>query len=135
MEGLPLTNDASCDSMTHIVQRLAACGALSAGFTPAVLEWPELPEIGWRLRWQSGRLSLVGQNREAMYAHFHGFKDNPGFRQPPPYRDGAFEITPDGIEPAATFIPAVRNFGLFSASPGVNERHEPLLARPMALIK
>jgi glycosyltransferase involved in cell wall biosynthesis len=99
LEGKPLTSDAYCDSMTHIVLRQQASRQLSVCFWPGVLEWPELPAEGWRLRWKSGRLERIAPRREAMYVHFHGFKHSAGFQHPPSCPDPrAFDITPNGIE-------------------------------------
>jgi hypothetical protein len=123
MEGKPLSRDASCDSMSHIVDRLVERGAISACFARAALEWPELPDRGWRLRWRSGRLSETRQDREAMYVHFHGFKGERGFREPPPFRDeAAFEITPEGISPVREHAEKTELAGFACCKKAASER-------------
>jgi glycosyltransferase involved in cell wall biosynthesis len=103
--GEPLSDDASCDSMTHVVQRLTANNEVSALFCPAAIEWPELTEPRWRLRWQSGRLWYVNQGREVMYYHFHAFKGRPGYRKPRRVAPGAaFDMTAHGMGPAFTTL-------------------------------
>ncbi len=102
LQGKPLSDRATCDSMTHVVHRLMGEGKISACFAPAVVEWPELGAEGWRLTWRAGRLWIVDQRREAMYCHFHGFKRRRGFREPCPLDgDLAFEISPNGFRRAS----------------------------------
>ena len=100
LQGKPLTRAATCDSMTHVVHRMAAGNKIAACFAPAVIEWPELAGPTWRLRWNAGRLWIVDQGREAMYFHFHGFKQRRGFREPCNIESKAFEVSPRGFEPA-----------------------------------
>jgi hypothetical protein len=101
LQGKTLTHGAACDSMTHVVQRLMASGKLSACFAPLVVEWPELANPNWRLRWNAGRLWFLDQRREAMYIHFHAFKENRGYRAPSyPEADVTFEMSPRGFERA-----------------------------------
>ena len=95
----PLTDRASCDSMTHVIHRLLADNRISACFTQGVVEWPELAAPNWRLRWDAGRLWIVHQRREAMYFHFHGFKRQPGYRQPCGVEgDSVFEMSAHGFD-------------------------------------
>ena len=103
LQGKPLGHDATCDSMTHVVHRLMADNTISACFTPAVVEQPELSDHSWRLRWQEGRLWFVGSRREAMYLHFHAFKQNRGYRDPCSIEaDAAFDMWANGIERVST---------------------------------
>jgi hypothetical protein len=100
--GLPLTG-ATCDSMTHVVHRMMAESKLSACFSPLVVEWQDLGPNAWRLRWDSGRLWVVDQRREAMYFHFHAFKDRRGYREPQcTEANTVFEMTPNGFERASS---------------------------------
>jgi hypothetical protein len=126
-EGKPLSSDATCDSITHVVHRLMADNKISARFEPAVIEWPELPSEGWRLRWDAGKLWIVDQGREAMYFHFHGFKNSSGFQQPRCLEDEtAFEITPNGFGPAApTTVPTASETRNGDASIHNNAKSEP----------
>jgi hypothetical protein len=104
MEGKPLDQSAGCDSMTHIVHRMLARNELAACFAPAVIEWPELPSSRWRLRWNAGRLWVMNQRREAMYFHFHGFKQRRGFVERRRIEGKVFDISPRGFErPSARF--------------------------------
>lgn len=97
--GEPLTGDATCDSMTHIVHRLMAKQRISACFSPAVIEGSELATSGWRLRWDAGRLWILNQRREVMYFHFHGYKQRAGYCKPRAIEgDSVFEMSPVGIE-------------------------------------
>ena len=99
IQGDPFGGSAKCDSMTHVVRRLMADQTISACFSPAVVEWPDLTDTGWRLRWQTGKLWYFDQNREAMYFHFHAFKKQHGYRIPSQIAgDPIFEMTPKGIE-------------------------------------
>jgi hypothetical protein len=98
LQGKTLTRGAACDSMTHVVQRLMGRRKLSACFAPLVVEWPELARPDWRLRWNAGRLWFVDQRREAMYVHFHAFKDSRGYRAPRDSEAETFEISPKGFE-------------------------------------
>lgn len=101
LEGRPCGSRAACDSMTHIVERLAAQGRISARFLPLVAEWPELVRPTWRFRWQSGRLWQMNPMRERMYVHFHAFKHNYGYRNPRRLNGASsFEISPTGFHPA-----------------------------------
>jgi hypothetical protein len=105
LQGKLYSGGASCDSMTHIVRRLVADKKISACFLPAVVEWPELNASAWRLRWHAGRLWFVDQSREAMYFHFHAFKERRGYREPCSVDgDAAFELSPMGIERASERI-------------------------------
>jgi hypothetical protein len=101
VKGLPLTDDACCDSLNHIVSRLAARRALSVRYERGVVEWLELPATGWRLRWRAGRLWRVALRQEAMYFHFNHYRKEPGFQHPPRLLDdSAFDITRRGFQPA-----------------------------------
>ena len=103
--GEPLSDGATCDSMTHVVHRLMADNKVSACFSPAVIEWPELAAPAWRLRWHAGRLWIVDQRREVMYFHFHAFKHRRGYREPCCIESEAiFEMSPKGIERASVPI-------------------------------
>jgi hypothetical protein len=98
---LPLTDDASCDSLNHIVSRLAAQGALSVRYERGVVEWLELPATGWRLRWHAGRLWRVASRQEAMYFHFNHYRKEPGFNHPPRLSDDLeFDVTRRGPQSA-----------------------------------
>jgi GT2 family glycosyltransferase/tetratricopeptide (TPR) repeat protein/2-polyprenyl-3-methyl-5-hydroxy-6-metoxy-1,4-benzoquinol methylase len=109
-QGELLDNTATCDSMTHLVHRLMCENKISACFSPAVIEWPEIGAADWRLRWHAGRLWSIDQQREAMYVHFHVFKDRLGYREPCTIEgDSAFEISPDGFH--LTGVP-IRQIGL-----------------------
>jgi hypothetical protein len=100
-KGLPLTDDAPCDSMTHIVTRLAARRALAVRYEPGAIEWKDFPKTPWRLRWRAGRLWRVEPRREYMYFHFNRYRKDPGYRHPPRVRDiAAFDITRQGFEAA-----------------------------------
>ena len=81
-QGLPPNNEATCDSMTHIVHRHSAAGRLTARFLPLVAEWPELDLAPWRLHWEGGRLWLAEPRCEVMYFHFHRFKNFVGYQRP-----------------------------------------------------
>jgi len=98
LKGGPLSSDATCDSMTHVVRRLAGRGEIEAHFSTLAIEWPELRGRLWRLRWRGGRLWLVDERRECMYLHFHVFKYNSGYCQPQVCPgDDALEISAHGI--------------------------------------
>ena len=99
LKGRPLTDDAACDSIMHVICRQMARQEIAACFSPAVLEWPDLRTPGWRLRWNSGRLWRIDQRREAMYFHFNAFRRRPGYRTPR-YLNGeaAFDMTSNGFE-------------------------------------
>jgi hypothetical protein len=99
LQGESYSGSAACDSMTHIVRRRVAEKKISACFLPEVVEWPELTALAWRLRWHAGRLWFVDQNREAMYFHFHAFKERRGYREPGSiHGDATFEMSPMGFE-------------------------------------
>jgi hypothetical protein len=101
----PLNDDATCDSMTHVVHRLMAQHKISACFAPVCIEWPGKVTPSWRLRWHAGRLSFVNRPREPMYFHFRTFKKLSGFRYPRRLgSDVAFEISPKGFESACAAI-------------------------------
>jgi hypothetical protein len=101
LRGEPLNGDATCESMTHVVHRLISENRISARFEPAVIEWPEIGDRGWRLRWQNGRLWSLNEQREVMYFHFHAFKDQVGYSQPISVEPhAAFEISPEGFSTA-----------------------------------
>ena len=105
LQGTLSREGAACDSMTHIVLRMATSNRLSASFSPSVIEWPELTASPWRLRWQEGRLWVLNQRREAMYYHFHAFKQQPGYREPRcPESAQVFEMSAHGIERASSSI-------------------------------
>jgi hypothetical protein len=100
VHGAPLKVDPQCDSMTHIVQRALARREVSACLWPGVLEWPELGDADWRLRWRAGRLWRLDVPREAMYFHFCSHKKKPGFCRPQVSRDAIeFDITLAGFGP------------------------------------
>jgi hypothetical protein len=99
LKGEPLSSAATCDSMTHVVHRMMEDNEISACFSPAVIEWPELATTGWRLRWHEGRLWSIDQRREAMYFHFHAFKHRSGYREPRCMEgDAIFEMSPKGFQ-------------------------------------
>jgi hypothetical protein len=102
LQGKPLTDDAACDSMMHVITRLRAGRQISACFSRAVVEWPDLPNPCWRLRWRAGRLWSIDQRREVMYFHFNAFRHQRGYREPP-LRDAeiVFDMTPTGFERAS----------------------------------
>lgn len=109
LRGEPLNDDATCDSMTHVVQRMMAENQVTACFTPAAIEWPEIDGGDWRLRWQAGRLWIFDQRREAMYFHFHAFKDRRGYREPRGIEsNAAFEMSPSGFDRATVPMSWVR---------------------------
>jgi hypothetical protein len=90
----------SCDSMTHVVDRLAREEKLRVHFATFVLEWPELGATGWVARWEAGKLHRARPWREAMYCHFHFFKHHLGYKFPPLLNgESAFELTSFGISP------------------------------------
>jgi hypothetical protein len=94
LKGKRFNSGASCDSMTHVVHRLAEQGMITARFAPMVIEWPELRSRVWRLRWHRGKLWVVDANREYMYFHFHAFKKYAGYRRPRVHAgDDALEIS------------------------------------------
>ncbi len=70
------------ESMTHLVNRLAAADQLKKCFLPLVREKPELHKQNWLLCWQNGKLLDVNLDMEIMYFHFHLFKKSPQFRIP-----------------------------------------------------
>jgi hypothetical protein len=105
LRGEPLTDDAACDSMMHIICRETAKNRISACYSRAVIEWPDLTKRPWRLRWHAGRLWSIDQRREAMYFHFNAFRRRPGYRQPAGINgDTAFEMTPHGFERASASL-------------------------------
>lgn len=103
LQGKPLTDAASCDSMMHVITRMARNNKISPCYAAEAFEWPHLAaKSHWRLEWRAGRLWSVEQRREAMYLHFNAFRNRPGFRQPRRFDfDTAFDISPNGFEPAA----------------------------------
>jgi hypothetical protein len=99
LQGKPLTDDAACDSMMHIVFREMASGKISASFSRAAIEWPDLAKRGWRLRWHAGRLWSIDHRREAMYFHFNAFRGRAGYRAPGKLEGApALEMTANGIK-------------------------------------
>jgi hypothetical protein len=107
LQGKPLTDTAACDSMTHIVYRLAAQKKISACFSRAAIERPELANRSWRLRWHAGRLWSIDRQCEPMYFHFNAFRRRHGYLAPSvPLGDTAFEITRDGFERSYRPVPA-----------------------------
>jgi hypothetical protein len=104
-QGKPLTSRAACDSISHVVQRLIAQKQITVQFMPAAIEWTEFHGQDWRLRWNAGRLWVVNPPREAMYFHFHAFKDSPGYCNSLFFERGApFEMTSAGFARAS--VPA-----------------------------
>lgn len=102
LEGKPLTDDAACDSMMHIIWREMAEGKIRASFSKAAIEWPDLTNRNWRLRWHAGRLWSIDQRHEAMYYHFNAFRRRPGYREPPDLSGAAaLEITANGFKRAS----------------------------------
>lgn len=100
-QGQPLSNYAACDSMTHAVRRLVTQGDLKACFSPVVAEWPELSGAGWEYRWEAGQLRNVANHCDAMYLHFHAFRNGKGYQFPAsPGGCRSFTISARGIEPA-----------------------------------
>jgi hypothetical protein len=101
LQGKPLTDAASCDSMMHVIARLTRGNKISACYAAEAFEWSHLAaKPHWRLQWRAGRLWSVEQRREAMYLHFNAFRRRAGFRRPPRLGvDAAFDISPNGIEP------------------------------------
>lgn len=99
-KGRPLTDDARCDSMTHIVARLAARRSLSVRYERGAIEWKDFPTTPWRLRWRAGRLLRVEPRREWMYFHFNRYRKIRGFGHPPRLADAeAFDMTRLGFAP------------------------------------
>lgn len=100
LQGKPLVEGA-CESMTHIVQRLAAQQALAVRMAPLAEEWPELRrEDDWHFQWRRGRLWRTDEGREAMYLHFAAFRRRPGFGAHGGAMDEGFDVTPDGFHAA-----------------------------------
>jgi hypothetical protein len=101
MRGLPLTRNATCDSMMHVITRHVEAGRMKVCYLPAALEWLDLgPDAAWRLRWHAGRLWLLDQQREVMYFHFNVFRHRLGYKQPKKFEfEAAFDISPQGFEP------------------------------------
>lgn len=98
--GQPLTDQAACDSMSHIVGRLSVQGRIRACLSTEVLEWPEVMGNRWRLEWDSGRLRQASNGKEAMYFHFHAFKHGRGFQRPKSLSDSlSFAIEETGFHP------------------------------------
>ena len=98
LRGHAPNSDATCDSMTHVIRRLAEQDGIAAHFSTLVAEWPELRGKLWRLRWRNGRLWLVDEGLEYMYFHFHVFKRNAGYQRPHVCEgDDALEISAHGI--------------------------------------
>jgi hypothetical protein len=117
-EGKPLTNSASCDSMTHVVHRLMAQKKISACFLRGVFESFELTTPNWRLRWHAGRLWRLDKPREAMYFHFRAYKHSRGYREPRcTGTEDAFDITEYGFERAPSSTKLRKPTGL----PGPSE--------------
>jgi hypothetical protein len=102
LQGKPLSDDAACDSIMHIICRQMAENKISACFSRAVIEWPDLTTPGWRLRWHAGRLWRIDQRREAMYFHFNAYRRRRGFREPRGLEgETCFEMTSNGFEQAS----------------------------------
>jgi hypothetical protein len=102
LEGKPLTDDAACDSMMHILWREMAKGKISVSFSRAAIEWPDLTNRAWRIRWHAGRLWSIDQRREAMYFHFNAFRRRPGYREPRNLEGAtALEMTANGFKRAS----------------------------------
>lgn len=92
----------SCDSMSHVVERLLREERLRACFASHSLEWPELGATTWKLHWKAGKLEMDYPRREVMYCHFHAFKHHFGYRLPPRLGDEAsFELTATGVGPTS----------------------------------
>ncbi len=75
-------DSANIDSMTHVVNRLAAEQRLRAYFATLVKEKPNLHKTEWLLCWDNGRLYEIKEGREIMYFHFHLFKQSNDFHIP-----------------------------------------------------
>lgn len=73
---------AQIDSMTHVVNRMAAAQQVQKSFIPLVREKPTLHKKNWLLLWQDGKLYNIADESEIMYFHFHLFKNTPLFSVP-----------------------------------------------------
>jgi hypothetical protein len=106
----------SCDSMTHVVDRLSQEEELRVCFAAHVLEWPELGATAWKVRWEAGRLGLLQPWREVMYCHFHIFKHQLGYKLPPLLdNESCFELTAIGIGPTSKLCTKKSDRHLLSA--------------------
>jgi hypothetical protein len=79
--GLAPDEDATCDSMMHVVSRLVPRGELTVRYAPLVAEWPDYGKERWKIRWEDGRLWDIATKQEFMYFHFHFYKHLPGYRE------------------------------------------------------
>lgn len=62
---------ATIDSITHVVNRLAASKKIRAAFLPLVREKEHLSKPDWLLCWDNGRLLDMYRDEEIMYLHYH----------------------------------------------------------------
>ena len=89
--GALLDAEADVDSMTHVLKRLAAQGAIRVCFENLVREGRDLrmTSLAWKACWDRGRLIDTVGREEFMYFHLNVLKANGRFRIP------RWQVVPD----------------------------------------